>query len=223
VELRWAAAAAAAWICGSIPWGLWIGRLRGVDVRRHGSGNLGATNVYRVLGPRLGITVLLLDAAKGVAAVLLARAIVGAGGDGAAAGSGSRLLAAGLLGLLAAVLGHSFTPFAGFRGGKGVATAAGAWGVLAPGAFAVAFGLWVAVFAACRIVSAASIVAAAALPVAAGVLSHAPLRDPVFWGAVVTGALILLRHRGNLVRLRRREERALDLRGPRSEGPPPGR
>src|SRR5690554_4974591 len=144
----WGLAAVVSFLIGSIPSGLWIGRaVRGIDVRQHGSGNLGATNVYRTLGPVWGVTVLLLDAAKGVAAVLLAREIVATyGGDpgiamraapvvssmlvaaadtvspaGGGAGS-STLLLAGIVGMVASALGHMFTPFAGFRGGKGVAT-----------------------------------------------------------------------------------------------------
>jgi glycerol-3-phosphate acyltransferase PlsY len=227
----------AAFLLGSLPWGLWIGRLvRGIDVRRHGSGNLGATNVYRLLGPRWGITVLLLDAAKGVAAVLLARAIAHAvagpsaaqgaiaagaapGGAGAAAG---RETWAGFAALAGSILGHSFSPFAGFRGGKGVATAAGAWGALAPIPLACALGAWAVVFAATRIVSAGSVVAALVLPAAVACFrrGEAPLvADPIFWLSVVTALLLIARHRSNIDRLLHGRERPLKLRGPESGRP----
>lgn len=221
--MRWIPAILGAFLLGAIPWGLWLGRLlRGVDVRRHGSGNLGATNVYRVLGPGLGIAVLLLDAGKGVAAVLLARALLHSGvaaeaGAGSADASGAGIPSVdwpGLLALAAAVLGHSFTPFARFRGGKGAATAAGAWGVVAPLPLAIAIGAWIVVFATRRIVSLASILAAVALPIATCLLRPRPWADPVAWLSVVTGALIVLRHRSNLGRLAAGAERPLDLRGP---------
>ena len=216
--MRWILVVLGAFLLGSLPWGLWLGRLlRGVDIRRHGSGNLGATNVYRVLGPGLGITVLLLDAGKGVVAVLLARAVfhsgppVGAGGP-AAAGF-QPVDWPGLLALAAAVLGHSFTPFARFRGGKGAATAAGAWGVVAPLPLAIALGAWVVVFAIGRIVSLASVIAAVVLPIATWLLRPRPWADPLAWLSVVTSVLIVARHRSNLGRLAAGTERALDFRG----------
>jgi glycerol-3-phosphate acyltransferase PlsY len=234
--MRWIQVILGAFLLGSLPWGLWLGRLlRGVDVRRHGSGNLGAANVYRVLGPGLGITVLILDAGKGVAAVFLARALlhsdlpagVGAGlgaGMGAGGGAGGPTGAGlqpvdwpGLLALGAVVLGHSFTPFAGFRGGKGAATAGGAWGVVAPLSLAIALGAWVVVFAIRRIVSLASVIAAVALPIATWSLRPRPWADPVAWLSLVTGVLIVLRHRSNLSRLAAGSERPLDLKGPGQE------
>ena len=224
--MRWIPVVLGAFLLGSLPWGLWLGRLlRGVDVRRHGSGNLGAANVYRVLGPGLGIAVLLLDAGKGVAAVFLARALlhsdlplrVGEAGGGAGGSAGAGLPPVdwpGLLGLAAAVLGHSFTPFAGFRGGKGAATAAGAWGVVAPLPLAVALGAWVVVLAIKRIVSLASMIAAIVLPIATWSLRPRPWADPVAWLSVVTAVLIVARHRSNLSRLVAGSERPLNLRGP---------
>jgi glycerol-3-phosphate acyltransferase PlsY len=229
--MRWIPVVLGAFFLGSLPWGLWLGRLlRGVDVRRHGSGNLGAANVYRVLGPGLGIAVLLLDAGKGVAAVFLARALlhsdlpagVGVGvGVGTGGGVGGLVGAGpqpvdwpGLLALGAAVLGHSFTPFARFRGGKGAATAAGAWGVVAPLPLAIALGVWVIVFVIRRIVSLASVLGAVALPIATCWLRPRPWADPVAWLSVVTGVLIVVRHRSNLSRLAAGSERPLNLRGP---------
>jgi glycerol-3-phosphate acyltransferase PlsY len=219
--MRWLVTVLGAFVLGSLPWGLWFGRiLKGIDVRDHGSGNLGATNVYRVLGPAPGITVLLLDAGKGVAAVFLARALlpmvpVAAGADGTT--GPVPIDWPGLAALAAAVLGHSFTPFAGFRGGKGVATAAGAWGVVAPLPLAAALGAWIIVFAVRRIVSLASIVASIALPIATCLLRPRPWADPVAWLAIVTGALVVARHRANLARLASGRERPLDLKGPAAD------
>jgi acyl phosphate:glycerol-3-phosphate acyltransferase len=217
--MRWILVALGAFLLGSLPWGLWLGRLfRGVDLRQHGSGNLGAANSYRVLGPKLGIAVLLLDAGKGVAAVFLARAFLHAGpagGAGGPAGAGSQPVDwPGLLALAAAVLGHTFTPFARFRGGKGAATAAGAWGVVAPLPFAMVMVAWVSVFAFRRIVSLASVVAAAMLPIATCALRPRPWADPVAWLSLVTGVLVVVRHRSNLARLAAGTERPLDLKGP---------
>jgi glycerol-3-phosphate acyltransferase PlsY len=255
--MTWALAAIVSFLIGSIPSGLWIGRaVRRIDVREHGSGNLGATNVYRTLGPVWGVTVLLLDAAKGVAAVLLAREIVATYGGQAqiavtsaaraaqsattalaaatntasalfamaadtasaalAAGDAesSALLLAGIVGMVASALGHMFTPFAGFRGGKGVATLAGAWATLAPIVFVIALASWIVTFALRRVVSLASMVSALVLPLAAALLLG--VSDPRFFIAIVVAALLILRHRSNLTRLRKGEERRLDLRGPRS-------
>lgn len=202
--LIWAIVAGAGLLLGSIPTGLWMGRaFHGVDVRKHGSGNLGATNVYRTLGPRWGVLVLLLDAAKGWGAVALAGTLI----------SGNSF--APLVGMAAAVLGHMFSPFAGFRGGKGVAAAAGSWAGLAVWPFLLAFGSWVIVFAASRIVSAASIVAAVLLPVSIAWLGPKPVTgNPIFYAGAITALLILVRHRSNLQRLIRGREKQLDLSGP---------
>lgn len=206
-------ALAASFLLGSIPTALWMGRaVAGIDLREHGSGNLGATNVYRVLGRTWGLVVLLLDGAKGAAGVLVARAITGE----------ASVEWSGLVGLLGAVLGHMFTPFASWRGGKGVATAAGAWLALSPLALAATLGVWAFVFAVRRIVSVASVSAALVLPLAVALLSPRPfsVRQPVFLLSVLTAALLLVRHRSNFIRMSRGEEAALDLRGGTS---PPAR
>ncbi|MFB3907833.1 MAG: glycerol-3-phosphate 1-O-acyltransferase PlsY [Candidatus Eisenbacteria bacterium] len=191
---RAAVALATAFLLGSLPFGLWWGKaIAGIDPREHGSRNLGATNVYRVLGARHGIAVLLLDVGKGIAAVCLAR--------GLSAAPGIPLLA-GLL----AVAGHMATPFARFRGGKGVATGLGIWIVLAPAGAAAALAVFAAVLALSRRVSAASLSAAAALPIAVWLLpSPEPVLPRVLF-ALVTGGLVWLRHRTNLARLARGQE-----------------
>jgi glycerol-3-phosphate acyltransferase PlsY len=175
---------------GSLPIGYLVAQAAsGVDLRRVGSGNVGAANVYRTGGRRMGIAVMLADAAKGASAVLLA-------------GPGTVAVAAGV----AAVVGHVYPVWLGFKGGKGVATASGVFGVLAPWPTliaAVAFGLTVA---RTRFVSLGSIVAAVLLPVLEW--SMPGLRS-VDIGATLVAALILFRHRGNAARLWTRTERAL--------------
>lgn len=198
---------AAAFLLGALPFGLWVGRLaRGVDVRGHGSGNLGATNVYRTLGARLGLLVFALDAGKGVAAVLLARAIAGPAFPGGAN-------AAGLAAAIAAVLGHSFTPFAGFRGGKGAATAAGAMLAATPAASLVALGGFLLAVVTTRRISVGSLVAALLLPLALWLLPFARQGAAAAWAGTAVGALIFVRHLPNLRRLLRGEEPAFRFRG----------
>ena len=202
--LRLTLAILVAFLLGGIPSGLWVGRaVRGIDVRQHGSGNLGATNVYRNLGPRWGLTVLALDAAKGVAAVLCSRLLL----------PGHPALA-GVIGMAGSFVGHMFTPFAGFRGGKGVATAAGAWGALTPYALFTALGVWILIFVTTRIVSLASLIATSILPVALVLFGHGSPREPWIWLSLATAAFVAIRHRGNLGRLRRGEEGTLMLRNP---------
>ncbi len=195
--LVWAASLAAGFLLGSIPFGLLWGRLaRGIDVRRHGSGNLGATNVYRVLGPVHGVAVLLLDVMKGGAAVLLAQWLTGI--EEAAVASG-----------LLAVLGHMFSPWVRFRGGKGVATGLGIWLFLAPAASLLALMVWGLLLALTRRVSAASLAASAAL---APIVMLAPgrgARSLLAALSIATAALVWIRHRGNIARLIRGEEPAL--------------
>jgi acyl phosphate:glycerol-3-phosphate acyltransferase len=190
----WAACLAAGFLLGSFPFGLWWGRLlRGVDVRQHGSRNLGATNVFRVLGPAHGVAVLLLDAAKGAAAVLLAWWIGGGG-------------ALPLLAGLCAVLGHVFSPWVRFRGGKGVATGLGVWVVVAPVATALALGVWGGTLALTRRVSPASLLASLVLPPA--VWWTGPPEGRALPTAIAAAIAILLwvRHWGNVRRLLRGEE-----------------
>jgi glycerol-3-phosphate acyltransferase PlsY len=225
----WIVGGAAGFLLGSIPTGLWIGRaVRGIDIRRYGSGNLGATNVYRTLGPRWGILVLLLDAAKGWIAVWLAQTVVVAalggglteapgGGPAAAAAAGAssvQAVWAGLLGMAAAAIGHMFSPFASFRGGKGVATAAGAWARLAPLALAIALAVWIVLFALTRIVSVASIAAALVFPICVALFARSGSWLPILVFAGLTGVLLIVRHRSNIVRLLRGEERPLRLTRP---------
>ncbi len=196
---------------GSLPWGLWIGRLaRGVDVRTIGSGNLGATNVYRSLGPALGILTLVLDIAKGALPVwLLPHAAFAAAFPG---GPEWCRLAVGV----AAVAGHVWTCLAGFKGGKGVATTTGVLLALAPVAFGVFVGVFLLTLAATRFVSLGSTLGALAFAVALGFLAPGGLRSPTFLLGLLLAVLVVFRHRDNFRRLARGEERRFSFRGGRT-------
>ena len=186
------------YLLGSIPFGWLVGLAHGIDIRRAGSGNIGATNVLRVLGKRPGAFVFALDAAKGVAAVSLVPA--------AFAAAGAPLPRAAAVACAAAVvLGHSFPVFLGFKGGKGVATGLGIAVALVPRSSLLAFALWLALFLATRYVSVASIAAAAFVAVAPWLLD--PEAGRVALCAVsVLAALVVARHRSNMVRLARGTE-----------------
>ena len=182
----------AAYLLGSIPFGLILAKLFGsADVRKAGSGNIGATNVARVAGPLAGILTLLLDGAKGAAAVLLAERYSN--------GSAMWMIIAGL----AALIGHCFPAWLKFKGGKGVATAAGVYLALCPPAFLAGLILFLLVVGFWRYVSLGSISAAAAMPMLIYFLwapHHAP--PPVItFGALAIAMLIVFKHDANLQRL----------------------
>lgn len=183
------------YLVGSLPLGyLAARRWAGVDLRQVGSGNVGATNALRVSGISLGLVVMAADVAKGVVSVAVA---------GVVAPSESAAVAAGV----AAVAGHMFPFWLGGRGGKGVATAAGAFGLLSPAATACAAAAFVVAAGATRIVSAGSVAAAITLPLAATAFAASPA---VVTGGIVVAVLIVWRHRGNLRRMRRGTEPRLD-------------
>ena len=187
------------YLLGSCPFGYWAGRLRGVDLREHGSGNTGGTNAVRVLGPRIGVIVIVLDVLKGTAAVLVGAAL---------GGTGTMVLAGA-----AAVAGHLYPLFLGFRGGKAVATGAGVLIALVPAIVAGAFLLWLAVALTTRYVSVASMTAAVAVAVAV-IATAQPW--PVIAFAVGGAAVVVWRHRPNIQRLRTGTENRVNLRGARS-------
>jgi glycerol-3-phosphate acyltransferase PlsY len=201
--MRTALLLAAAYFLGSLPWSLWAARARRVDLRAVGSGNLGATNVYRALGPAWGIAVLILDMAKGAAAVWLARRYGVTGG----LADPAWLPAAALV---TAVLGHVFTVFARFRGGKGVATGLGGFLALVPLAGFVAVGVWVGLFAVTRVVSLSSLAAFVALPVATW-LTQAGRPDYAYVLALtaLVAVLVWWRHRENIRRILAGQEHRL--------------
>ena len=183
-------AVAAAYLLGSIPFGYLLVRVfRGADVRTTGSGNIGATNVART-SPALGILTLLLDAGKGLAAVALALVVF----------SGARPSA--YIAAFAAICGHVFPVWLGFRGGKGVATGLGAFLLLTPKAILVALGVFLAIAAAFRWIALASVVAAASLPVASASMGRPAGRfiAPLVW-VVAGAALIIFKHHSNIRRM----------------------
>jgi len=190
-------ALALSYVLGSIPTGAIAGRLRGVDLRKVGSGNLGFTNALRALGPRFAVPVLVVDVAKGTAAVLAAGAIAGTASP---LGPTGVRLACGL----AAIVGHVWSVFARFRGGRGVATACGVFLALSPIAAASCIAVWGLVVAATRYVSLGSIVALALLPFA--VTAEARLTKPPQAAALAVAAtlvalLVVVKHRPNMKRL----------------------
>ena len=176
------------YLVGAIPTSYLAGRIfRGIDLRKHGSGNLGATNLYRTLGWKYAVPVGLLDIAKGVVPVVLFAPQV----------AGSQRVAAALG--VAAVVGHVYSVFVRFRGGKGVATAAGVMLGLAPAAIAVLLVVWAVVVFGTGYVSLGSIVAASLLPVAVWVL-HPGTRGLLPVVALVAAGIVWL-HRANIRRL----------------------
>lgn len=197
--MRVALVLAGAYVLGSIPWAWLVARAAGTrDLRRAGSGNVGATNVLRTSGRAAGFAALGLDLAKGAAAVALARRA--AVGDEAAA-------AAGLL----AVVGHVFPVWLRGRGGRGVATAAGVFALLAPGALAVAVAVFLGVVMATRYVSLGALVGTVTL-VAGVMFGDQPRATRIV--AAAAAALIIVRHAGNIQRLRAGTEPRLGRRRP---------
>jgi glycerol-3-phosphate acyltransferase PlsY len=186
------------YLAGSIPFAFLIARARGIDVRRAGSGNVGATNVLRTSGVVTAVCVMLLDMTKGAGAVLcVARLAPGT-------------IAAPAIAGVAAVVGHIYPVWLKFRGGKGVATAAGVFSVLTPLAMAPALALFVLTVWLTRFVSLGSLVATLALgPIAASL--GAP--SPIVVAALGSALLIVFRHRSNILRLMAGTERHVGERG----------
>jgi len=187
-----------AYLLGSLPTGYIAGRLVGVDIRKVGSGNVGATNVTRVLGKRFGYPVFLVDFAKGLAAVMLAVIMAKA-----AQSSAQFVDLCAAIGAICSLMGHSYSIWLGFRGGKGVATLMGAlFGINWITALIVCV-VWIVVFEATRYVSLASIAAAVALPIAVAIMLFLKeLRTPIpLYFSFCLGAIVVLRHRSNLSRL----------------------
>ena len=183
------------YLAGSVPFAYLLARRRGIDLRHAGSGNPGAANVLRTVGVWAAVIVMLLDALKGLAAVLAAQAITT--GDAAPVAAG-----------LASIFGHIYPVWLRFRGGKGVATAAGMFALLAPVALSIAGVVFVITVVVTRFVSAGSVAAAIALVIAAAV-TGAP--GPVVAGAVGAATIVVFRHRANMERLVAGTERRVEL------------
>ncbi len=177
--------AAASFLTGSIPFGVLAARSRGVDIMSVGSGNTGTTNVWRTLGWKVGLPVFILDVLKGFAPTLVSANLLGKPENGL------------LIGLLA-VLGHSFSPWIGFKGGKGIASGLGVLLAAAPAAAGIAFGVFAIVLAITRYVSLASMIACVALLVA-GFVQHLSPTFLIAFGAFTL--FVFVRHRANIQRL----------------------
>lgn len=181
-------AAGSGYLLGALPFGYVIARAHGVNIFEVGSKNPGATNVLRVLGKGPGYLAFGLDAVKGIVATGWPLWLVAA----------DSITLAQIAGLVAALIGHSFSCFTRFKGGKGVATVAGGFVVMAPWAVLIALAVWVLTFYSTRYVSLASILAAVALPVSS-IFLHQPL--PVIVMIAIIAGFVIFRHRANVVRL----------------------
>lgn len=209
----------AMWLCpivghflGAVPVGLLLGFAKGVDIRQHGSGNIGATNAARVLGWKWGILALVLDALKGLLPVLAARVLTSDSPN-----SIHIQVATGIF----AILGHMFPIWLGFRGGKGVATGLGVALVLSPISSLFALAAYLIMFAVTRVSSMGSLVAALTFPTAEWIRTGSNMFSREHWSlglfSLAIPALIILRHRSNIVRMIRGQEGA--LKAPAAEPP----
>jgi glycerol-3-phosphate acyltransferase PlsY len=227
-----------AFLLGSIPFGLLIAKAKGVDIRQHGSGNIGATNVFRVVGKKYGLVCLLLDALKGFVPVVIAVNLIPVEGrvpmfdpvfpnhwamDPAPQQFTAQLFH--VITALAAILGHNYSPWLGFKGGKGIATSAGVLIGLMPAAVGVLVVIFIVVLALTRYVAVASMVAAICLPIvthlgaryhgnAAGISLWAAgtWNKPLFFFTVVIAVLAVWKHRSNILRLRNGTESKFGLK-----------
>jgi len=209
-----------AFLMGSIPFGLLIAKSKGIDIRQLGSGNIGATNVLRVMGKKFGIPCLLLDVLKGFIPTLLAITLIRFAGQPAgisisgllpfAKTDNPQLLAQSLQVLtgLFAILGHNYSPWVGFKGGKGIATSAGVVIALMPAAIVILVLFWLLLFLTTRYVSVASVGAVVVLPLITlwGSWHHGRIQDgtwnkPLFVFAVLVAVLGIWKHRSNIQRL----------------------
>lgn len=183
-------------LCGSIPFAFIAGKIKGIDIRQHGSGNVGATNAFRVLGKKIGSLVFLADFLKGFLPVFILKNYY--------LTHSSKLLF--LFIGASAILGHVFTPFLGFKGGKGIATGAGVLAGSFPMLFVIVIGSWILSFTLTRIVSVSSIIGVAVL-----LLSAIFFREPI--GVILFFLCVLLfflwTHRLNIYRLIRGQEKPL--------------
>lgn len=205
MDWRWLSAVLVAYLCGAIPFGLFLGWMRGVDVRAAGSGNLGATNVGRVLGRKWGLLCFALDVLKGLLPVLVAGWLLGYLGRELSQGEAWKWLAIAA----AAIVGHVFPVWLGFKGGKGVATGLGVllglWPVMTVTGLA-AFVVWITTLKLSRYVSLASMAAAVSLPVFVvvfGLVRQRPMSSllPFIVVGALMALLVVVRHRTNIQRL----------------------
>lgn len=219
------------YLLGSIPTGWLVARAKGVDIRKQGSGNIGATNVFRTLGKPFGIFVFVCDALKGVLAVRLAMVLLAHHSivwrdevvhQADAVMHTIRFLPpvmAGILGGVAAIIGHNFPVWLRFKGGKGVATSLGVMAGVAPVAAAIAAGVWAVVFFSSGYVSMASIIAAISTPLTVAFTARADEKTPLLCFTSLAALLIVARHRDNITRLLNGTENS--FRKPKNKPPKP--
>ncbi len=205
-------AAVAGYLLGSVPTGFLVARARGIDIRTLGSGNIGATNVFRILGTPAGVLVLLVDALKGWLAVV----VVAAGISQALAPNRTEDTREWLrmVGGFCSILGHNYTCWLHFRGGKGIATSAGVLAGLVPLPLAIIFSIWALVLGLTRYMSLASVAASLALPFATWLTGYS---GKLIGLAAVMAALAIYRHKSNVQRLLKGTENRFDRKSP-----PPG-
>ncbi len=198
------------YLVGSIPFGFLAGKSRGVDIRQHGSGNIGATNVLRTLGKPLGITVFILDVLKGALPVALALWL-----------TPSSLTHVAVA--LATILGHNYTCWLGFKGGKGIATSAGVLMLLFPIPLLLAIATWLVLFFPFRYVSVGSIGAALCIPISECLLSwrSGEWRWPLVIFSIVISILAIWRHRSNIRKLIDGTENRFEPKKKRKDQTPP--
>ena len=205
----------AAYLIGSFPFGFWIAKLKGIDIRDHGSGNIGATNVFRNLGPRYGVLVLILDIAKGLLPVLIGSSVIlkKIPIDPAVVNDKEALEGFVYVTLaISTIIGHNYTFWLGFKGGKGIATSAGALIPFLPEVLIGSFIIWIVVFFTSRYVALASILAALSLPILTYLLDHNYIFPdinsslPVLLFGVLAGLMALWRHKSNIQRIIKGEE-----------------
>jgi len=201
--------ALAAYLLGSVPTGFLVAKARGVDIRTVGSGNIGATNVFRYLGKPAGIFVLLADGLKGWLAVVVVAKLASSLVFPSAEPQRQEWLA--IAAGISAILGHNYTCWLHFKGGKGIATSAGVLAAFVPWALVVILSIWIVVFALTRYVSLASICASFALPFAAW-LTQQSWRMVIVTG--VMGALAIYKHKANIQRLLNGTENRIDAKKP---------
>ena len=191
-------AALGAYFVGSVPWAFIIGKINGIDIREHGSGNVGATNVRRTLGKKWGIACFFLDFLKGFLPVFVLNMLV-------SHNIIPKTVLAAVIAAAFSVVGHMWPVFLKFKGGKGVSTIAGILLAVAPLSLLTAGGMWALVFYSSRYVSLASIIAAAVLPVSAFLFSHYKIGGEVPMPSLIMLAslslLVIFRHRSNIKRL----------------------
>jgi acyl phosphate:glycerol-3-phosphate acyltransferase len=188
--------AVVSYLLGSIPTGFLVAKARGIDIRAVGSGNIGATNVFRILGKPAGIFVMLADVLKGAVAVLIAVRVIGPWFSGVHGNQANEWY--GVCAGVAAILGHNFTCWLSFKGGKGIATSAGVLIALVPWSLVIILVVWIVTLAISRFVSLASVCASATLPFAAWMTGESPTMILITGGLAV---LAIYKHRTNIKRL----------------------